>query len=58
MPDKTNINKIKEKICLNCCNCESTYPLDSIGSLYCDIIDDYVLANDLCRAFNEQDQQK
>ena len=54
MLDKTNINKMKKKICLNCCNCESTYPLDPIGSLYCDIIDDYVSANNSCGAFNEK----
>lgn len=42
----------KKKICLNCCCAESTYPLDPQGSLYCDIIENYVSPNDSCDKFD------
>lgn len=44
---------MKEKTCSICFNCESTYPLDPPGSLYCDVVEDYVSANGSCGSFKE-----
>ena len=36
------------KECINCGYITSAYPLDPKGSLYCDIIEDYVLPTGYC----------
>uniref|UniRef100_A0A6M3JQ45 Uncharacterized protein n=1 Tax=viral metagenome TaxID=1070528 RepID=A0A6M3JQ45_9ZZZZ len=46
-------DNMKEKTCSDCFNCESTYPLDPPGSLYCDVVEDYVSANGSCGSFKE-----
>ena len=46
-------DNMKEKTCSDCFNCESTYPLDPPGSLYCDVVEDYVSANGSCEKFKE-----
>ena len=43
------------KICANCCNCESTYPLDPKGTLYCDITEKYVYNSDSCEYFKAKE---
>jgi len=43
-----------EKICSNCYHSSSTYPLDPIGTLYCEIMEDYIIVNDnSCGLFSE-----
>ena len=44
---------MKEKTCSDCFNCESTYPFDPPGSLYCDVVEDYVSASGSCGSFKE-----
>ena len=44
------------KICANCCNCESTYPLDPKGTLYCGITEKYVYNSDSCEYFKEKER--